>query len=209
MDIKEFSNQIKAKRKELDELMKRKMPVLAGRMAKDHYQDNFRKSGFVNNGLHSWKKAKRLSSGGKDAASQYGTLLSSRNHLFSSIKYVPGDYRVRVSNDLIYAPVHNWGGTLTPAVTPKMRRFAWAKYYEAAGKTQKAAKGKRKGKKKDSTGKDKTENAEALRWKGLALTKKKNLRIQIPKRQFIGESRELSDKITERTENEIRNILNS
>lgn len=58
MDIKEFSNQIKAKRKELDELMKRKMPVLAGRMAKDHYQDNFRKSGFVNNGLHPWKKAK-------------------------------------------------------------------------------------------------------------------------------------------------------
>ena len=38
MDIKEFSKQIKAKRKELDELMKRKMPVLAGRMAKDHYK---------------------------------------------------------------------------------------------------------------------------------------------------------------------------
>lgn len=209
MDIKEFSKQIKAKRKELDELMKRKMPVLAGRMAKDHYQDNFRKSGFVNNGLRPWKKAKRLSSGGKDAASQYGTLLSSRDHLFSSIKYVPGDYRVRVSNDIIYAPVHNFGGTLTPTVTPKMRRFAWAKYYEAAGKTQKAAKGKRKGKKKDSTAKDKVENAEASRWKGLALTKKKNLHIRIPKRQFIGESQELSDKITERTENEIRNILNS
>lgn len=211
MDIKEFSNQIKAKRKELDDLMKRKMPVLAGRMAKDHYQDNFRQGGFVNSGLRPWEKAKRLSSGGKDAASQYGTLLSSRNHLFSSIKYVPGDYRVKVSNDLIYAPVHNWGGIVAPTVTPKMRRFAWAKYYEAAGKTQKAAKGKRMGKKKDSTGKNKgeIENEEALRWKGLALTKKKKLRIRIPKRQFIGESKELSDKIAEKTENEIRNILNS
>lgn len=209
MDIKEFSNQIKAKRKDLDNLMKSKMPVLAGRMAKDHYQDNFRQGGFINNGLRPWKKAERLSLGGKDAASQYGTLLSSRDHLFSSIKYVPGEYRVKVSNELVYAPLHNWGGTLTPTITPKMRRFAWAKYYEAAGKTQKAAKGKRKGKKKDSSGKDKVENAEASRWKGLALTKKKNLHIRIPKRQFIGESKELSNKITERTENEIRNILNS
>ena len=210
MDIKEFSNQIKSKRKELDELMKRKMPVLAGRIAKDHYQDNFRKSGFVNNGLRPWKKAKRLSSGDKDAASQYGTLLSSRNHMFSSIKYVPGDYRVKVSDELIYAPVHNWGGTVHPTITAQMRRFAWAKYYEATGKAQKTAKGKKKGKKKDSKGKEKEqENPEASRWKGLALTKKKTLRIKIPKRQFIGESQELSDKITEKTENEIRNILNS
>ena len=43
MDIKEYSKLIKAKRKELDDLMKRKMPVIAGRMAKDHFQDNFRR----------------------------------------------------------------------------------------------------------------------------------------------------------------------
>lgn len=209
MDIKEFSNQIKAKRKELDELMKRKMPVLAGRMAKDHYQDNFRKSGFVNNGLHPWKKAKRLSSGGKDAASQYGTLLSSRNHMFSSIKYVPGDYRVKVSDELIYAPVHNWGGTVHPTITAQMRRFAWAKYYQASGKAKKAATGKRKGKKKGSAANNEPqENQEALKWKRLALTKKKKLRIKIPQRQFIGESRELSEKIDRKMENEIRNILN-
>ena len=63
MDIKEYSKLIKAKRKELDGLMKRKMPVIAGRMAKDHFQDNFRREGFVNGGLHPWPKAKRLSSG--------------------------------------------------------------------------------------------------------------------------------------------------
>lgn len=209
MDIKEFSNQIKAKRKELDELMKRKMPVLAGRMAKDHYQDNFRKSGFVNNGLRPWKKAKRLSLGGKDTASQYGTLLSSRNHMFSSIKYMPGDYRVKVSDELIYAPVHNWGGTVHPTITAQMRRFAWAKYYQASGKAKKAATGKRKGKKKGSAVNNKPqENQEALKWKRLALTKKKKLRIKIPQRQFIGESRELSEKIDRKMENEIRNILN-
>ena len=211
MDIKEFSKQIKAKRKELDDLMKRKMPVIAGRMAKDHFQDNFRQGGFVDDGLNRWQKAKRLSSGRTDAASQYGTLLSGRNHLFSSIKYMPGDYRVKVANEVVYAPVHNNGGTLSPTVTPQMRRFAWAKYYEASGKAQKAAKGKRRGKKKGSGEKDKeeTENPEALRWKRLALTKKKKLRIKIPKRQFLGESRELSEKIAVKTENEIRNILNS
>ena len=41
MDIKEYSKLIKAKRKELDGLMKRKMPVIAGRMAKDHFHQNF------------------------------------------------------------------------------------------------------------------------------------------------------------------------
>ena len=78
----------------------------------------------------------------------YGTLLSGRNHLFSSVKYMPGEYRVRVANELVYAPVNNWGGEVHPTVTPQMRRFAWAKYYQASGKAKKAATGKRKGKKK-------------------------------------------------------------
>lgn len=148
MDIKEYSKLIKAKRKELDDLMKRKMPVIAGRMAKDHFQDNFRREGFVNGGLHPWPKAKRLSSGRTDAAGQYGTLLSGRNHLFSSVKYVPGDYRVRVANDLIYAPVNNWGGEVHPTVTPRMRRFAWAKYYQASGKAKKPLRAKKKAKRR-------------------------------------------------------------
>ena len=209
MDIKEYSKLLKAKRKELDGLMKRKMPVIAGRMAKDHFQDNFRQGGFVNRGLHPWPKAKRLSSGRTDAAGNYGTLLSGRNHLFSSVKYMPGEYRVRVANELVYAPVNNWGGEVHPTVTPQMRRFAWAKYYQASGKAKKAATGKRKGKKKGSAANNEPqENQEALKWKRLALTKKKKLRIKIPQRQFIGESRELSEKIDRKMENEIRNILN-
>lgn len=201
MELKEFSALIKAKRKELDELMKRKMPVLAGRMAKDHYQNNFRQGGFINNGLRSWPKAKRISAGGTSAASQYGTLLSSRNHLFSSVKYVPSDYRVRVANDLIYAPVHNWGGTLHPTVTPKMRKFAWAKYYQAGGGQKKGTEGKKSAKNEDP--------AEALKWKKLALTKKEKLDVKVPQRQFLGESAELSEKIANKTETEIRKILNS
>lgn len=210
MDMKEFQKLMKAGEKAVDELMRRRMPVIVGRMAKDHFQDNFRKEGFVNGGLHPWQKAKRLSSGRTDAAGQYGTLLSGRNHLFSSVKYVPQDYRVRVADDLIYAPVHNWGGEVSPTVTPRMRRFAWWKYYQASGKAKKAATGKRKGKKRGSAGNDEAqENPEALKWKRLALTKKKKLRIRIPQRQFLGESEELTERILERTDREIRKILNS
>ena len=79
----------------------------------------------------------------------------------------------------------------------------------ASGKAKKAATGKRKGKKKGSAANNEPqENQEALKWKRLALTKKKKLRIKIPQRQFIGESRELSEKIDRKMENEIRNILN-
>lgn len=207
MYIKDFAKLIEQKRKELDKMMHRKMPVIAGRMAKDHFQENFRQGGFVNGGLNPWPQAKRLSSGRTDAASNYGTLLSGRNHLFSSIKYIPSDYRVKVSNELLYAPIHNWGGTVSVTVTDRMRRFAWAKFYKASGHRRKANTGQKKGTKR--RGKQTKDNPQASFWKGLALTKKKKLNIHIPQRQFLGESKELTDKINERIEKEIRTILNS
>lgn len=207
MYIKDFAKLIEQKCKELDKMMRRKMPVIAGRMAKDHFQENFRQGGFVNGGLNPWPQAKRLSSGGTDAASNYGTLLSSRNHLFSSIKYIPSDYRVKVSNELVYAPIHNWGGTVSITVTDRMRRFAWARFYKASGRKRKADTGQKKGKKRRR--KQTMDNPQASFWKGLALTKKKKLNIHIPQRQFLGESKELTDKINERMEKEIRTILNS
>ena len=117
MDIKDFSELIKRQSREVDQLVRRQLPVKVGRMAKDHYQDNFRKGGFVNRGLQKWATTRRQQSGSASASASYGPLLSGRNHLFSSIKYVPGDYRVMVSNDLPYAAIHNQGGTVSPTVT--------------------------------------------------------------------------------------------
>lgn len=37
MDTKEFLSFIKSKQKEIDELQKRRLPVMVGRMAKDHF----------------------------------------------------------------------------------------------------------------------------------------------------------------------------
>lgn len=198
MDIKEFSARMKAQKQQLDDLFNRKMPVFAGRMAKDHYQDSFRNGGFTDSRFTAWKKSRRLESGGKDAGSKYGTLLSSRNLLFGAIKYVPGNGRVKVSNDLVYAPAHNWGETVCPTVTLRMRKFAWAKYYESGG-----------GKKKSTQGSNPVEDPEeAVKWKKLALTKKKKLSIKMPQRQFLGESQVLNDKIEKKTDDEVRKILN-
>lgn len=204
MDIKDFAKLIERKRKQLNTAMRRRMPVIAGRMAKDHFQDNFRQGGFVNGGLHPWPEAKRRSSGGTNAASKYGTLFSGRNHLFNSIKYMPSDYRVKVANELAYAPLHNWGGTVHPTVTDKMRKWAWRQFYKSAGLRKNSSK-----KAKSARLKAAASNPQAQMWKRLALTKKEKLNVRIPQRQFLGENEELTAKINERIEKEIRNILNS
>lgn len=139
-----LESDIQRMKKEIEQLISRKLPVVAGKYAKQHFQDNFRQGGFVNGGLHPWPPAKRLSSGESGADSQYKTLMSSRNHLFSSINYTPGIAKVTIFNDVVYAAIHNEGGTVHPKITPKMRRFAWAKYYELKGK-QKGAQKPQKG----------------------------------------------------------------
>lgn len=194
MDIKDYVELIKSQRKEIDQLMRRQLPVKIGRMAKDHFQENFRKGGFVNNGLQQWPKSKRQLSGTSSAAAQYGPLLSGRNHLFSSMKYTPSDYRVKVANEVPYAAIHNEGGTVNPTVTPEMRRFAWAMFYKASGK------------KKEKRGSI-LSNPDAERWKALALTKKSKLTVKIPKRQFLGESAELRKSINDKIEKELSKIL--
>lgn len=85
---------------------------------------------------------------------------------------------VSISNDKVkisakgvpYAYIHNFGGRIP--ITPKMRKFFWAKYYEA-GKT--------------------TPDAEF--WRNMAL---KRGALEIPKRQFMGDS-ELLEKLVKDT----------
>ncbi len=205
-----LESDIRRMKKEIEQLISRKLPVVAGKYAKQQFQDNFRQGGFVNRGLHPWPQAKRLSSGEAGADSQYKTLMSSRNHLFSSINYTPGIAKVTIFNDVAYAAIHNEGGTVHPKITPKMRRFAWAKYYELKGK-QKGAQKPRKGQKNGTTKSvgNQTDSGEAEKWKRLALTKKETLTINIPRRQFMGQSAELDARISAYVEKEVLRIINS
>ena len=194
MTIQQFEALVKAKQREIRDAIHRRLPVKIGRMATDHFQDNFRRGGYVDGGLHPWPVTRRQQSGGKDADSQYGPLMSARKNLYGSIRYVPGDAQVVVGTSVPYAAVHNQGATITthPRVTPKMRKFAWRQFFAAGGKKAPADSG-------------------AGFWKGLALTKKDKLTVtaKIPQRKFLGQSQELSEKVSQTVENEIKNILNS
>lgn len=188
MDIQEFNRRILQNERQLNDLMHRKMPVLAGNIAKRHIEEDFRKGGFTHSGFHKWPETKRQKGGGKGADARYGPLLSKRNYLSGSIKFIPGDAQVTVFTRAPYAGVHNWGGILHPTVTPKMRRFAWAQHYREAGAD----------KKKDTF------------WKRLALTKKSKLTVTIPQRQFIPSETgpELDKKVNNKMEQEVRKIIN-
>lgn len=194
MTIQQFEALVKAKQREIRDAIHRRLPVKIGRMATDHFQDNFRRGGYVDGGLHPWPVTRRQQSGGKAANSQYGPLMSARKNLYGSIRYVPGDAQVVVGTSVPYAAVHNQGATITahPRVTPKMRKFAWRQFFAAGGKNAPADSG-------------------AGFWKGLALTKKDKLTVtaKIPQRKFLGQSQELSEKVSQTVENEIKNILNS
>lgn len=180
MNLNEFTRLLAQKRHELDTLMRRKLPVKVGAMAKAHYQDNIReRQGFLNGGLQPWPKTKRQQSGGKAASANYGALLSSRKHLYSSIKYTPSDYKVVVANDLKYAPVHNWGATIT--MPPRKQVI----HFNKKGKFSK------------------------LKLANTAMkVNRKSHTITIPQRQFLGESQELNAQIQQKMDSEIRNILN-
>lgn len=164
----QFIKELEAKQREIDDAMRKKLPVKVGRIAADHYHENFRKGGFVNSGLHSWKPTMRQQSGSKRVDANYGPLLSSRKNLYGSIKYIPGDYRVKVRSDLIYAAIHNWGGTIIQQRTRK-----------------KGGKGN----------------------KSLGLPKR--VTIVIPQRQFLGDSKELDEKINRTIDNELEKIINN
>ena len=196
MTIEQFEQLLLQKRSEIEHAIRRTLPVKVGRLAKDHIQDNFRKGGYVDNGLHPWQRTHRQQHSA-GAAGQYGPLMSSRQNLYGSISYQPGDAKVTVGTSVPYAEIHNEGGDII--VTEKMKRFFWAKYRETNGGTW-----KRKGTSRPLGGGQ--EGAEADFWKALAL-KKVGTVIHIPKRQFIGESKELDTKINQTIEQELRKIL--
>ena len=194
MTPEQFINQqLKKKLTQMRQYIRTKAPRIAGQLAVNHIREDFRKGGLTDNGFRPWPVTKRQLSGNGDSASQYGPLLSARNRLMNSITAQPGDGHVRILTDVPYASVHNNGGVLRPKVTAKMRKFAWAMYYKETG-----------GKKGKGSGKDN-------KWKALALTKKSQLTVSIPQRQFMPAkaSPELIQKIDRRIDKDLMAIIKS
>ena len=61
MTEKEFFDRLKHIGLEFERLMNRTLPIKIGARAKSLFQENFRKGGFQDGGLHAWQKTRRVS----------------------------------------------------------------------------------------------------------------------------------------------------
>lgn len=117
-----------------------------------------------------------------------GTLMNATGTLRRSIKYTVSGRSVRFVSNMPYAKIHNEGGKIR--VTPKLKRFFWAKYRELVPKVKPAAKIGGRGKPRQSKSSLKTAKIAEF-YKAMAL-KKVGSYITIPQRQFIGPGRQVS-----------------
>lgn len=148
MTPEEFEKHLRQHKEQLGRLITRTLPVKAGTEAVNHFRDNFRKEGFVDDTLRAWKPSKRKSNP-KHPDQAYNTLMSRRNNLYKSIRKETAPGKVTVYTNVPYAAAHNEGT-------------------DRAGK---------------------------------------NHRVRIPKRQFMGHSKQLDDKVRRMIDAEVRKII--
>jgi phage gpG-like protein len=115
---------------------------------------NFEKQAWQDGSAQPWPQRNNDDDPGRALLVKNNTLIDSFKIGESSTK------RVVLTSTARHAAIHNEGGILHVPITPKSRKFFWAKYRE----TQKPM------------------------FKALALTKKPYLTITIKKRQFMGAS---------------------
>lgn len=156
----------------------------------DEFDLNFERQAFFS---ETWARRKSPTRPG-------GHILLDTGQLRRSIQSRTTENSITFFTTLPYAEIHNDGGEIV--VTAKMKRFFWAKYYEATGAF---------GRKKDgSTRKDKKTaqlTTEAEFWKFLALMKV-GRSIRIPRRRFLGTSPEVEQTVREIIEENITEYFN-
>lgn len=126
----------------------------------DEFDRNFERKAFFD---RPWPKRKMPAG--------RGTLLLVTGRMRRSLRCTAARDSLYFSSDTPYFSLHNRGGTVT--VTPAMRRYFWAMYYQNA--PAKGSSGKRVAAK----------TATAAYYRSLALTKKKQ--FTIPRRQVVGD----------------------
>lgn len=139
----------------------------------DAFDRNFERQAFFS---EKWARAKHPSKAGRHVLVDSGALRRSIRGKVSAGK-------ITWESTLPYAAIHNEGGEIV--VTAKMKRFFWAKYYEAN-----KGMGRRKNGEMRANKQNVQLGATAEFWKHMALMKVGST-ITIPKRQFIGASPEV------------------
>lgn len=115
---------------------------------------NFEKQGFTDASFEPWEFRKDNKDPGRAVLVKSGMLRDSVKVSESNSQ------RVVLTATAAYAQIHNEGGRVNIAITQKMRRFFWFRFY---------------------TTKD-------PKFRAMALTKKTHFNFKMPKRQFMGDS---------------------
>ena len=195
MDARDIEKLVAKAKDDIIEEVNDRLPTKVGVTAVNHFKQNFRDGGWLDNGLHPWKRTRRQEGNGKDA--KYSPLTSRRNHMMRSIQASTSPGQVTIEDPVPYAAIHNDGGDITthPTVTQRMRKYAWHMVYSIAG-----IKGKGK------LPKELPKAAE--KWKRRALTRKSSITVHahIPQRQFMGDSAELRVKVNKLIKDSIERI---
>ncbi len=153
--------------RKLDSLEKvyRKWPRKAGAIAVRFFKERFRTKDWVDQRTEPWPKRSFKGAGGSLMVGKQSGALR------RSIRVVRSSQtEVVIGTDMKYAQIHNEGGKVP--ITAKSRKFFWAKHLEA---------------------KEQNNVRMARYWLGLATTKKQFFKI--PKRQFLGPSQVLANRI--------------
>ena len=162
--------------------LKLRMIQQAAITALNWFKASFVNQGFTDHGLVKWKSRLGSPQNNKGRALLMGTgagagtlkrgLRIKQTSLNGAI--------VGMDEAIPYAEIHNVGGTIP--ITPQMRRFFWAMYYQMGG-----------GAVGGTSERAQAANETAQFYKNMALTKDEF--ITIPARQFIGDSALLEQEI--------------
>lgn len=157
---------------------------------RDEFDRNFSRQGFFG---EQWARRK------SPLAKAGSAILTGTGALRRSITSRISGNSLTFSSDLPYAALHNEGGEIR--VTPRMRRFFWAKYYAARGSF---------GYRKDGRKRQNKHNAylteEAEFWRAMAL-KPVGSSIQMPRRQFLGTHPKLEQLVREIIEENVEQAI--
>jgi phage gpG-like protein len=161
--------------------------VDVGNTAKVFFVDSFRKQGWDDQSVQHWKARKRKSyntKSGKKVDDTTRAILVKTGDLRRSIKRNPANraaLSIKISTDLDYAKIHNDGGTINRAGFKGLMYYREVATNLATRKTQKRF-ARTKGMKSR-----KATHAMEIDVKAFA--------INMPKRQFMGDSYNLNEKV--------------
>lgn len=112
MDTKIFNKELARAMSRIERLARDELPRRIGKMAADHFKENFRQGGFVNGGLQQWKDVKRRDSRSEWYGFEYKG--EKRNYYaFSRDKKTGKTSKSKQQKKLNYSPTATKRGVLT------------------------------------------------------------------------------------------------